>query len=196
MREEPGKLRLGSCSILREAARGVLNNPEAQRPRQEQRPENSGVIYGTHSNMSSYLPGMIIAPIAHGTDLLRSTLGSVSWGPALAVSKAAITSLFSRIDNGTLIIEDQTTGMIANYGQKIAKEYSKSKSVNGNRTNGINGVNKSHKKAGQAQKVELVVKKETFWVRLFLFADMGFAESYMLGEVECADLTGFFLVSS
>ena len=29
-------------------------------------------------------------------------------------------------------------------------------------------------------------------MRLFLFADMGFAEAFMLGEVECADLTGFF----
>ena len=46
------------------------------------------------------------------------------------------------------------------------------------------------------RKVELVVKKEAFWVRLFLFADMGFAESYMLGDFECSDLTGFFEVST
>jgi cyclopropane-fatty-acyl-phospholipid synthase len=31
-----------------------------------------------------------------------------------------------------------------------------------------------------------------FWVRLLLFADMGFAESYMLGEVACPDITAFF----
>jgi cyclopropane-fatty-acyl-phospholipid synthase len=30
---------------------------------------------------------------------------------------------------------------------------------------------------------------------LFLFADMGFAESYMLGEFECSDLTSFFEVN-
>ena len=42
----------------------------------------------------------------------------------------------------------------------------------------------------------MTVKKEAFWVRMFLFADMGFAESYMLGEVECNNLTGFFEVGS
>lgn len=123
-------------------------------------------------------------PLARGGDLIRSTLGSVSWGPALSVSKAAVTSLFSRIENGTLVVIDETTGRTTSYGQKIAKEHSKM-------TNGVNGTSKKRTGAG---KVELVVRKETFWVRLFLFADMGFAESYMLGEVECADLTGFFQV--
>lgn len=39
---------------------------------------------------------------------------------------------------------------------------------------------------------ELRVLNDLFWVRLLLFADMGFAESYMLGEVSCSDLTAFF----
>ncbi|KAF2451708.1 cyclopropane-fatty-acyl-phospholipid synthase [Karstenula rhodostoma CBS 690.94] len=38
----------------------------------------------------------------------------------------------------------------------------------------------------------LTVHDEKFWVRLALFADMGFAESYMLGEVTSPDLTQFF----
>ncbi|KAF2467675.1 cyclopropane-fatty-acyl-phospholipid synthase [Lindgomyces ingoldianus] len=38
----------------------------------------------------------------------------------------------------------------------------------------------------------LNVHDERFWVRLALFADMGFAESYMLGEVTSPDLTKFF----
>lgn len=141
--------------------------------------------------MASYLPKIITAPLSHGTDLLRSTLGSISFGPALSVSKSAVTSLFSQIEVGTLILTDATNGTIRSYGQKIAKEYKKT-------TNGVNGVNGSGhgKRVGEVSKVELLVKKETFWVRLFLFADMGFAEAYMLGEVECADLTGFFQVSS
>lgn len=142
--------------------------------------------------MTSYLPTAVTAPLAQGADLVRSAVGSVSWGPALSVSKAAVTSLFSKIEIGTLIVEDQTSGKTTVYGQKMAKEHLKIKMTNGNGTNDANGV---HKKAGQVEKVHLVVKKETFWVRLFLFADMGFAETYMLGEVECADLTGFFMVS-
>ncbi|KAF4635936.1 hypothetical protein G7Y89_g2148 [Cudoniella acicularis] len=131
--------------------------------------------------MTSYLT----QPFARGSDLLRSALGSVSWGPALSVSKVAVESLLSRIEIGTLVIIDQTTNHTTQYGQKIAKEYSKT-------TNGVNGVNGTSKKSGGANRVVLVVRKETFWVRLFLFADMGFAESYMLGEVECSDLTSFF----
>ncbi|TVY65611.1 Tuberculostearic acid methyltransferase UfaA1 [Lachnellula suecica] len=131
--------------------------------------------------MSSYFT----QPLARGGDLIRSTLGSVSWGPALSVSKAAVTSLFSRIEKGTLVVIDETTGQTSSFGQKVAKEHSRT-------TNGVNGVNGTLKKRSGAGKVELVVRKEAFWVRLFLFADMGFAEAYMLGEVECEDLTGFF----
>jgi hypothetical protein len=137
--------------------------------------------------MSSYLPTALTAPLTYSTDLLRSTLGSITFGPALTISKAAVTSLFSQIEVGTLVITD-VSGTVSSYGQKIAKEHRRT-------ANGVNGVNGGHgKKAGEVSKVELVVKKETFWVRLFLFADMGFAEAYMLGEVECADLTGFFQV--
>jgi len=133
--------------------------------------------------MASYLPIALSAPLAQGADLLRGALGGFTWGPALFVSKAAVTSLFSRIEVGQLIIVDQTTGQTALYGRKIAKESSR-------KSNGVNGV-KGVKKNG-VKSVELVVKKEAFWVRLFLFADMGFAESYMLGDFECADLTSFF----
>lgn len=133
--------------------------------------------------MASYLPSIISKPIAQGTDLLRGAVGSVSWGPVLAVSKAAVTSLFGRIENGTLVVIDETNGSTQVYGQNLAKE-------NGKMTNGVNG--KSRKTgAGRAQ---LLIRKESFWVRLFLFADMGFAEAYMLGEVECSDLTSFFEV--
>lgn len=59
-------------------------------------------------------------------------------------------------------------------------------------TNGTNGVSTGRKVGGG--RVVLTVRKESFWVRLALFADMGFAEAYMLGEVKCNDLTGFFEV--
>ncbi|KAE9371221.1 cyclopropane-fatty-acyl-phospholipid synthase [Stipitochalara longipes BDJ] len=131
--------------------------------------------------MASYLPSVVTQPLGRGADLLRGAIGGVTWGPALTISKAAVTSLLSRIDIGQLTIKDQTTGQTTSYGQKIAKEHSKM-------SNGVNGT----KKSGGVKRVELVVKREAFWVRLFLFADMGFAESYMLGDFECSDLTGFF----
>lgn len=139
--------------------------------------------------MASYLPKVVTKPLAQGAEFLRSSLGGVSWGPAVSVSKAAVVSLFNRIETGTLIVKDETTGQTAIYGQKIAKELSK-------QTNGVNGVNGTKKSSTGARRCELVVKKDAFWVRLFLFADMGFAEAYMLGDVECEDLTQFFEVCS
>lgn len=137
--------------------------------------------------MTSYLPTALTKPLAAGADVLRGALGGISWGPALSLSKAAVTSLLSKIEVGQLTISDETTGETIIYGQKIAKEHTK-------KSNGINGVNGVMKKAGGVRQVKLVVKRETFWVRMFLFADMGFAEAYMLGDFECDDLTSFFEV--
>lgn len=153
------------------------------------RVESEGEEHAT-PKMTSYLPTALTQPLARGADYLRGTLGGMSWGPALTVSRAAVTSLFNKIENGQLVIVDETTGQTTSYGQKVAKEHSKK--TNG--SNGVNGVNGTKKKTGLVRRVEIVVKKEAFWVRLFLFADMGFAEAYMLGDFECDDLTSFFEV--
>ncbi len=134
--------------------------------------------------MSAYLPGFVKKPIAHGTDLLREALGNVSWSPALSLSKAVVTSLFARIETGTLIVIDEATGKTEAYGQRIARENSKI----------TNGIDYKPKQVRGFGKVDLLVRKESFWVRLFLFADMGFAEAFMLGEIDCPDLTSFFQV--
>ncbi|APA13296.1 hypothetical protein SS1G_13857 [Sclerotinia sclerotiorum 1980 UF-70] len=132
--------------------------------------------------MASYLPGAITIPLTKSTDYLKSTIGGLTWGPVLSLSKTAVTSLFGRIERGTLLVTDVETGTTLCYGAKIAKEP---------KVDGVNGHYPS-RKAGAARKIELRVINQAFWVRLFLFADMGFAEAYMLGEVECDDLTGFF----
>jgi len=134
--------------------------------------------------MTSYLPNAITASLSHGNDLIRSTIGSISWGPALSISKYAAISTFQKIEIGTLIISDKTDGKTHVFGQKLAKDDRRM----------ANGINGTDRRARQSRKVELVVKKEAFWIRSCLFADMGFAEAFMLGEVECEDLTGFFQV--
>lgn len=133
--------------------------------------------------MTSFLPALVTGTIANGTDKLRSALGNLSWGPAVTVSRAAVTSLFTRIENGSLVVVDEVTGKTERYGKRSAKE--NRKLMNGD------GIQKSL----GIGKVGLVVRKESFWVRVFLFADMGFAEAFMLGEVQCFDLTSFFQVS-
>lgn len=121
-----------------------------------------------------------------GADLVGTKLGSSTWGPALAVAKPAILSVFSKIEVGTLLLVDQPAGTRLVFGQKLGAGPKKDAEVP-SRKNVV-------RKADTIPRVEIVVKDESFWMRLFLFADMGFAESYMLGEFDCEDLTAFFQV--
>ena len=41
---------------------------------------------------------------------------------------------------------------------------------------------------------EIVVKSDVFWIRLVTMGDLGFAEAYMYGEVDCEDLISTFKV--
>jgi hypothetical protein len=130
------------------------------------------------------LPSFVVRPFTRGVDVARGTLGSLTWGPALTVAKPAILSVFSKIEIGTLLLVDEPSGTRMVYGQKL----------NSKLPNGLTIGDHPVRRADTIPRVEIVVKNEAFWMRLFLFADMGFAESYMLGEFECADLTAFFQV--
>ncbi|KAK8052361.1 hypothetical protein PG993_003746 [Apiospora rasikravindrae] len=130
----------------------------------------------------SLLPDFVSRPLTRGADLIGTKLGSSTWGPALAVAKPAILSVLSKIEVGTLLLVDQPAGTRLVFGQKLGaspKEMPSHKQ-------------KAVRKADTIPRVEIVVKDDSFWMRLFLFADMGFAESYMLGEFDCEDLTAFF----
>ena len=43
-------------------------------------------------------------------------------------------------------------------------------------------------------KAEIFVVNDAFWTRLCAMGDLGFAEAYMYGEVECNDLVSLFEV--
>ncbi|KAI1135069.1 cyclopropane-fatty-acyl-phospholipid synthase [Hypoxylon sp. FL0543] len=131
--------------------------------------------------MALSIPSIIAGPLTRGADLVRGTLGGLTWGPALAIAKPAVLSVFSRIEVGTMLLVDEPAGTRLLYGQKLT---SKSPEVT------IRDY--SARKADVIPRVEVRVKDDAFWMRLLLFADMGFAESYMLGEFECVDLTAFF----
>lgn len=130
------------------------------------------------------LPAVVTYPLARGADLVRGAVGSLTWEPALAIVKPAILGVFARIERGTLLLVDEPTGTRHVFGQKLGGKYDCL-------TNGLHIT----RRADAIPRVELVVKGDAFWMRLFLFADMGFAEAFMLGEVECEDLTAFFQVS-
>lgn len=107
----------------------------------------------------------VLAPLTSRFYALRSYTGQLAWGPLASLSRSAVLSLLSRIQTGRLdIVEADGTETIC-----------------GSRDN---------KDAGP--RTTLRVHSDTFWVRLALFADMGFAESFMLNEVSCPNLTAFF----
>ncbi|KAK7431384.1 hypothetical protein QQZ08_002155 [Neonectria magnoliae] len=127
------------------------------------------------------LPPVLSKPISRGAEVIRGSIGSLTWGPALAIAKPAILSALSRIETGTLLIVDEPAETRYIYGQKLS-----GKLGNTSESSGL------PRRASTIPRVEVVVKNDAFWMRLFLFADMGFAEAYMLGDFECKDLTSFF----
>ncbi|GAB7343201.1 hypothetical protein MBLNU457_1268t1 [Dothideomycetes sp. NU457] len=116
----------------------------------------------------------LASPITDRLWALANYSASYAYPPLVTVSRSAIGSLFQQIKVGQLklIDADGTTTICGQ--QKLRPDATAERSVY------------------SIPVVELKVNKELFWVRLLLFADMGFSESYMLGEVSCSDLTAFF----
>lgn len=130
----------------------------------------------------SLIPNFVTRPASQWVESARGAIGGITWGPSVKAAKWAVLSLFSNVEIGTLVLWDEVEGTSHVYGEKLGSSKIPGKLVNGEgRSAGV-------------PRVEVVVKKSAFWMRLVLFADMGFSEAYMLGEVECNDLTGFFEV--
>ncbi|GJN79277.1 hypothetical protein PLIIFM63780_002790 [Purpureocillium lilacinum] len=119
--------------------------------------------------------------LSSGAESLRGTLGGWTWAPALAVAKPAVLALLSRVDTGTLLLVDEPGETRHVFGQRLSSE-----------PGGVELSTGLPRRATSVPRVEIVVKNDAFWMRLFLFADMGFAEAYMLGDFQCEDLTSFF----
>lgn len=129
----------------------------------------------------SIIPSFVTRPASQWIESARGTVGGITWGPSVRAAKWAVHSLFNNVEIGTLVLYDEVEGVSHVYGEKSSSR-SADKLTNGDA------------KLAGIPRVELVVKKSAFWMRLVLFADMGFSESYMLGEVDCNDLTAFFQV--
>ncbi|QDS73288.1 hypothetical protein FKW77_005144 [Venturia effusa] len=116
----------------------------------------------------------LLSPAVSRFNALRTYTGSLAWNPLVQFSRNTCLSLLSRIQIGRLEIID----------------------VNGE-TYTLGGHDIPKSKGGDilpTPQVSLRVHKDTFWVRLLLFADMGFADGYLLSEISCDDLTAFFTI--
>ncbi|MCJ1312602.1 hypothetical protein MMC25_006276 [Agyrium rufum] len=121
------------------------------------------------SAVTSY-PATLLSPtrvLGSALDAVRTYTGSYTWGPLVNLSRTVILSVLARVETGQIVVTD-TSGKITVCGKRSPEE--------------------------DAPRAILQVVNDAFWVRLFLFADMGLAESYMLGQVVIPDLTAFFRV--
>lgn len=123
--------------------------------------------------------------LSQSLDGLRSHLGSLTWNPTLRVAKSSVLSILSQIQIGTLLLVDESDHTNNVFGQKDVEA-----------VDNISRVAWSRSRINNAPLAKIVIKSAEFWMRLFLFADMGFAEAYMLKDFECQDLTSFFQVKS
>lgn len=130
------------------------------------------------------LPPIIATQLSRSARAVRGAVGGLTWKPALSVARPALLSVLSRIEVGTLVLLDNATGERYVFGQGLRPKAS-------DHPEGYSSPRDTYK----SPTVQITIQSDAFWMRTFLFADMGFAEAYMLGEVECADLTAFFQVS-
>ncbi|KAF2241077.1 cyclopropane-fatty-acyl-phospholipid synthase [Trematosphaeria pertusa] len=107
----------------------------------------------------------ILSPLTSPAAAIWNGIASQAWDPLVSVCRNGTLSQLQAIRQGKLVLYEKSS--------------SKASTVFGAETPGC-------------PVAVLNVHDEKFWVRLALFADMGFAESYMLGEVSSSDLTKFF----
>lgn len=102
-------------------------------------------------------------------DKLRTSIGYVAYGPVTSVARQFIVSVLQRIQIGQLVIEECGHTTVCGLQNLVIG-------------------------SPPLPVTTLKINSDAFWTRVALFADMGFAESYMLGEFECPDLTAFFRI--
>ncbi|EPQ29570.1 uncharacterized protein PFL1_02789 [Pseudozyma flocculosa PF-1] len=118
-------------------------------------------------------------------------------GPATSIARASLLGLFSRLTIGQLEIQF-LDGQTHKFGDPTLV---KSKERNHSAASQSTSAQLPSKNAAQASfaaakadapHAVLIVKSDTFWIRMFLGADLGFAESFMTGEVDTPDLGACF----
>lgn len=130
-------------------------------------------------------PKVLTEQVRNGTEVLRGTVGGWAWAPLVSVAKTTVLSTLANIETGTLLLVDEPGETRHVFGQNLSGTVD-------DQAPGEPGT----RRADTTPRVEIVVKRDSFWPRLLLFADIGFSEAYMLGDFHCQDLTSFFQVSA
>ncbi|KAI0712318.1 cyclopropane-fatty-acyl-phospholipid synthase [Earliella scabrosa] len=114
------------------------------------------------------MAGLLSSVVASSSALFKPSLCSVA--------EKAATALLQNISNGTLIIHTPARTYCFGEHQEL------------------HGEPTEEPQNALAPVAELTVRNPNFWLRLCGMGDLGFAEAFMYGEVDCEDLVKVFLV--
>ncbi|KAL5635822.1 hypothetical protein ACGC1H_004573 [Rhizoctonia solani] len=118
----------------------------------------------TASTHNTSLVGMIDSAFSRAMD----AVASVGWTPLARLAESGVVALMQRITVGHLRV--LTESHIYNFPAL-----------------GSEGIQ-------DGPSAELRVVKDSFWIRLVTMSDLGFAEAFMYGDVECDDLVALFKI--
>ncbi|KAJ1310032.1 hypothetical protein OPQ81_006785 [Rhizoctonia solani] len=118
----------------------------------------------TASTHNTSLVGIIDSTFSRA----MNAVASVGWTPLARLAESGVVALMQRITIGHLRV--LTESHIYNFPAP-----------------GSEGVQ-------DGPSAELRVVKDSFWIRLVTMSDLGFAEAFMYGDVECSDLVALFKI--
>ncbi|TDL16233.1 cyclopropane-fatty-acyl-phospholipid synthase [Rickenella mellea] len=127
---------------------------------------------------------LLDTPAKHGFSLtgladrtwnrVREGVFQTAWTPLATLAESAVVALMQNITTGNLRV--LTYSHIYTFPSPDAQSSS------------------ANSDSGSDLKAELRVVNDVFWIRLCTMSDLGFAEAYMYGDVECDDLVSTFLM--
>ncbi|KAJ1033992.1 hypothetical protein NDA18_000866 [Ustilago nuda] len=115
--------------------------------------------------------------------------------PTAAIARSSILSLFFKLTVGQLELRTQD-GQVHRFGDPTlvkSKQHNHESSVASNKSKSVAAA--SAELANNSAKTPhaiIIVRNESFWTRMFFGADLGFAEAYMIGDVDTPDLAACF----
>ncbi|SPC61319.1 related to cyclopropane-fatty-acyl-phospholipid synthase [Ustilago sp. UG-2017b] len=134
--------------------------------------------------MSSLFPS-IPAPQALLAPLAR---------PTAAIARSSILSLFFKLTVGQLELRTQD-GQVHRFGDPTlvkSKQHNHESSAASNKSKSAAASAELANNSSKAPHAIIIVRNESFWTRMFFGADLGFAEAYMIGDVDTPDLAACF----
>ena len=115
--------------------------------------------------------------------------------PTAAIARSSILSLFSKLTVGQLEVR-LIDGQVHRFGDPTlvkSKQHTREDAAPDAAAKSKPEANAElAKNSTTAPHAVLIVKNESFWTRMFFGADLGFAEAYMIGDVDTPDLAACF----